>query len=279
MESHASLGARRRLEFLADRTIFTKDDRMWWFKTPGHAYLPLPYSILSDSEWEVMREWFLDTERIGGAGEINIPFMSMVIGLCYGNCIDRIVQLGHYRGYSTLLLGFILRYMGRPRSLVTIDIDQGCCEYTSSFVEKADLSDYVMVLQGDSSDPHLPAASTSYLGGRPKLVIVDSSHQYKHTLTELNLWFPALVEDGFIFMHDSSYYAVEFDVTKMGGVKRALEEWAANRNDVNWINIFNSARDLNEVAQCCYQDGCGLAIVQKASYKRTGFNAKYAAES
>jgi hypothetical protein len=43
-----------------------------------------------------------------------------------GSAITRIVQLGHHYGYSTLLIGFMLRAMGvRSTGLASIDISEG----------------------------------------------------------------------------------------------------------------------------------------------------------
>ncbi|MEY2504751.1 MAG: hypothetical protein QOG27_1031, partial [Verrucomicrobiota bacterium] len=68
-------------------------------------------------------------------------------------------------------------------------------------------------------------AAREYLGGDPELIVLDSSHEYQATLDELDLWYPALAAGGLLILHDVSRFAVDFDVTKQGGVLRAFTEW------------------------------------------------------
>lgn len=106
-----------------------------------------------------------------------------------GSGINRVVQCGHYAGYSTLLLGFMMRKMGFRRSLFSVDIDARVTEYTYQWLQEADLLDYVNLHVGNSTDKDLPDLARAYFGNRDIcLVFIDSSHQYQHTLNELDLW-------------------------------------------------------------------------------------------
>lgn len=241
--------------------------RYWWWSIPNNTYLPLPFLILNDDEWNIIHDWFEDTDMKKTTGDINIPFMSVLLGYVMSSSVNRIVQLGHYMGYSALLLGFALRKMGREEALFSIDIDTTCCEYTRSWVKRAGLERHVKIIQGDSADPAFPQEAQSYLGGAPKLVIIDSSHQYEHTLKELNLWFDPLPDDGFIYLHDTSYFAQHITGTEDGCVKRAFDEWTDAKNDMQAINLFNvSYIEKEKVAECSYQDACGLGIIQKTKH-------------
>ncbi|MBI5344683.1 MAG: class I SAM-dependent methyltransferase [Deltaproteobacteria bacterium] len=93
------------------------------------------------------------------------------------------------------------------------------------------------------------------------MIIIDSSHQYKHTIDELDLWYPALEEGGFIFLHDSGEYAKMFDSTNKGGVATALNEWLSKTSGARALNIFPPPHTN---ANPIYKDPCGLGIIQKS---------------
>jgi predicted O-methyltransferase YrrM len=238
-------------------------NRYWWYRLHDAQYVPLIFRGLTDSEWSLMDEWFTDTEaKFPSPGEISIPGISMLAGLISGNGLSAIVQCGHYVGYSTLLLGFLLRSMGKFNSLFSIDIDPVSTEYTASWIEKAQLDVYVRLHLGTSADPSLPARATEYFGLPPQLVFIDSSHQYSHTLGELDLWYEALLPGGFMMMHDVSSFAQSFDTTKQGGVLRATTEWAGRRAlQLFLINSFVDGRQSTD--ELTYRDGCGLGLLQK----------------
>ena len=84
-------------------------------------------------------------------------------------------------------------------------------------------------------------------------------------MNELNLWFPALKPFGFIFLHDCSTAASDFDSTRNGGVIRAVKEWS-DRSDVSHILLNEDVvvgQNPTHLDQLVYQDGCGLGIIQK----------------
>lgn len=236
-------------------------NRFWWHRTPLTDYVPIPYSFLSDAEWDLMRAWFEDTGiRYRSPGEANVPPLSMLIGLISGNAIHRLVQCGHYAGYSTLLLGFLLRQMGQPASLYSIDIDEAVTAYTASWVERASLAAFVHLEVSDSAQPQLVEHAKRYFGGRPpQLVFIDSSHQYAHTIKELDLWYAALPQGGLVVLHDASRFAAAFDSTGQGGVFRAVSEWCAvNGVPSLMLNAFVEGGTPGDYPNL---DGCGLAII------------------
>lgn len=238
-------------------------NRFWWHRTPVTDYVPIPYSFLTDTEWELMQAWFDDTGvRYRNPGEANVPPLSMLIGLISGNGIQRIVQCGHYAGYSTLLLGFLLRQMGHKSSLFSIDIDDAVTAYTASWVKRCGLEAFVHLEVSDSAQSDLPAKVTRHFGGKaPQIVFIDSSHQYAHTMKELDLWYPALPQGGMMVLHDASRFAAAFDSTGQGGVFRAVSEWCAV-NGVPSI-MLNSFVEGGTPGDFPYLDGCGLALIQR----------------
>lgn len=249
---------RERLAFFDNRSA----NRYWWNNHSGARYLPPVLSSLSDTEWSILREWYEDTEKkFSSPGEISIPGISLLASLIAGNNLSSIVQCGHYVGYSTLLLGFLLRYMQNKHSLYSIDIDATVTTYTQNWVYSANLSDYVKLTVADSASSEQPTKAMEYLKKEPQLLFIDSSHRYSHTLLELELWFPHLAEGGFVVLHDASQFASEFDSSGEGGVYRAILEWSDRNNAKPFlINSFVQSTTPNRLI---YRDGCGLAIFQK----------------
>lgn len=239
-------------------------NRYWWHRVPEANYVPLPYGMLSEQEWEIMSQWFEDTEKkYPSTGEANVPPLSLLVGLISGNAINRIVQCGHYVGYSTLLLGFLLRGMGQNNALFSIDIDPAVTEYTATWIEKAGLENQVRLNVADSADPDGPKKVFDFFGGRPpQLIFIDSSHQYEHTLKELDLWYETLPLGGLLVLHDTSRFAAAFDSTGGGGVFRAVSEWCATHGRSSlMLNSFVSGGSPGDYP---YLDGCGLTIIQKS---------------
>ena len=234
--------------------------RYWWFHQPNHNYVPPIFEALTDDEWEVMSQWYEETDKRDSAGEVNIPCLSLISGLIGGNGIPNIVQLGHYEGFSTLLLGFVMRRMGFKHSIFSVDIDPQVTEFTESWVRRAGLDAYVKLVVDSSDAARLPQLARNYFGAEITTIFIDSSHQYHHTLRELELWYPHLQPFGFIMMHDASAYAGDFDATGEGGVLRALREWTAVQHVSHLL--------INEEVYVghpplAYIDPCGLAIIQK----------------
>ncbi len=236
--------------------------RYWWHWGQARRYVPDVYGCLTDEEWGVVEAWYDETERLKMAGEMAIPMISVLRGFLMGSGVSAVVQLGHYAGYSTLLLGFVLRRMGRTRALFSIDIHEPSTDFTRRWVEHAGLADQVALHLGDSADPASADAALAYLGRPPQVVIIDSSHQHAHTLRELDLWYERLPAGGMLFLHDASDYAATFDRSGEGGVRRALREWLARVPAGNAILIDGNA-DLSGKDGTAYVDGCGLGIIQK----------------
>jgi predicted O-methyltransferase YrrM len=241
-------------------------DRFWWHKLDATDYVPSLYGCLAEEEWAVMEGWFAETSRNGRIAEINVPAMALLTGLVSGNGVRRVVQLGHYYGYSALLLGFTLRRMGlQSPGLLTVDIDAAATDFTRRWVERAGLDGVVAVVEGDSADLALPAGAAAALGGPPELVLVDSSHAYEHTLAELDLWAPALPPGALFFLHDASVFAEQFDPTGEGGVHRAIGEWLARSPEWSGMTLNGSVAPGADGNALVYKDACGLGILQRTS--------------
>ena len=241
-----------RLSYFLERL---DQNRFWWFLEA--KYLPSIFADLSDEEWEIMHEWF-ETYTMG-AGECNVPAMSLLLGLISGNNIDSIVQTGHHLGYSTLLMAWTLRRMGKTHALYSVDIDMSSTIATQYWIDKAGLGDIVKLVTSDSAVPQLTKHAVSYFGTTPspKLIFIDSSHQYKHTLKEVRIWHEALAPQGLMVFHDVSVYAELWDTTGRGGVHKAMKFMRLPNTILINENVVANERPF------VYKDGCGLGIVQK----------------
>jgi predicted O-methyltransferase YrrM len=236
--------------------------RYWWHRLEGNDYVPPIYAELSEEEWIVLRDWYAETDRNGPIGECAVPLMSLLHGLVTGNRLTRIAQLGTCAGYSALLLGWMLRRMNVARGLFSLDLDPAMCELAGRWINRAGLENFVEIAEGSSLDAESMDAAREYLGGQPQLVIVDSSHEYRSTLTELALWYPVLAPGGFLVLHDVSQFAAGFDVTNEGGVRRAFAEWRQEHPDVETFSLNGDARSMDALRPA-YQDACGVGLIHK----------------
>ncbi|UGX85541.1 class I SAM-dependent methyltransferase [Phyllobacterium meliloti] len=237
--------------------------RYWWFRVSGTNYVPPVFASLSDEEWSLIEAWYEDTERkFENPGEIGISGFSILAGLISGNGISSIVQCGHYVGFSTLLLAFLLRKMGKPNSIFSIDIDPRVTEYTADWLRRAELEEYVELHVGNSSSIEAKNAACSWLQNSPELIFIDSSHQFSHTLEELDLWYGELKPGGFLCLHDTSIFAQTFDTTGRGGVLAAADKWIDDRQ-IPAILINRFVDGTQPIDNLTYRDGCGFGIIQK----------------
>lgn len=237
--------------------------RFWWHHLDGTDYVPAIYQVLTDAEWQLMEEWYAATLEADSIGEINVPAMSMIQGLISGGGVKRVVQLGHYYGYSALLIGFWLRHMDNGGRLVSIDIDPKATAFTQLWLERAGLSPYVALKLGDSAARDAVDDSEATLGGMPQLIVLDSSHQYEHTKRELDRWVPRMDRNSIMLLHDTSTYARSWDAHGLGGVQQAIDDWLPGRSDVGYLNLNRQVGDPDKPGDLVYQDGCGLGILQK----------------
>jgi predicted O-methyltransferase YrrM len=79
---------------------------------------------------------------------------------------------------------------------------------------------------GDDRDPAIRDAVAGDCGAAD-IVFIDSSHEYGHTLAELESWFPLLRPGGVALLHDTEWSGRD--------VARALDAFCGERN-LTWVN-------------------------------------------
>jgi predicted O-methyltransferase YrrM len=221
---------------------------------------PFYFNLICHSDQELLREWFLETQKKHYFGETSVSALGILSGLILGNRLTRIVQCGHYAGYSSLVLGMIIKNLNLKAKLISFDISQEMTEYTNTWLIRAGLEEIVGLHLMSSSDPSCVSIASSYLNGKPQIVFIDSAHTYRHTLNELNLWSEQVSYGGFICMHDASIFANECDPSKMGGVNTALFEWA-EINPSHKVIAIDPNPELKQIDPC-YKDPCGFGLIQ-----------------
>jgi len=249
----------------ANRSLFlssSSEPRFWWHRLPRSNYVPPVFASLTDEEWQLMQDWFVETSRQNLIGECVVPMISLLHGLVMGSGLQRIVQLGTHAGYSALLLGFYLRRMHAQRALLSFEIDESLCRFARAWLCRAGLDAVVRVELRNSLDPASPGLARDYLGGAPELVFLDSSHEYRQPLDEIEAWYPELARGGLIVLHDTSDFAAAFDLTKEGGVRRALQEWRESHPGIEVISLNHNVAAM-ETPGLVYQDFCGVGLIQK----------------
>jgi predicted O-methyltransferase YrrM len=238
--------------------------RYWWFLSTQARYVPPIFQFLTDDEWEVMNSWYCASEREYplGTGECNVPAMCLIMGLVMGNNLSRVVQCGHFVGFSTLLLGLMAKHMQHKHAVFSIDINPDVTNFTAKWTRAAGLDEFVRLHVGDSADAKASQSARDYLGGSPQLIFIDSSHACAHTMSELSLWYPLIQPGGFVVLHDVSEYAVAFDAEGGCGVRAAIREWS-DRNGLHPLLINDFCTDRHYGDRLVYKDACGLGIMQK----------------
>ena len=238
-----------------------QNNRYWWFRLKQTGYLPDVLRILSRKELRALKNWFNWTDRTNsGIGESNIPLISTLISLINGNGISKIVQLGHYTGYSSLFIGAAMNRMNKGH-LFSVDIDPWATGLADNLLRKAGVSERVTHFVGDSASSESLRAAISKLQ-EIDLIYIDSDHTYKHAKAELELWWPSIKPGGLLIMHDSSIFATSFGNVPDEGVKVAADEFF-KRLDLNYLNLNSEVGATVDPDKLVYLDSCGILIVQK----------------
>lgn len=241
----------------AERELSPDND---WYRL--HSYDPPFLRVIPEEDHQTLIGWYTETKATyPNTGASGVEIMTLLTGLVMSTGINRVVQCGHYVGFSALLLAMVARQMGTGRFLYTVDIDPVPSAFTQRWIERAGLAEKVMVAVHDSSDPVCIDEAQTFLGGKPQLVYVDSSHQYDHTRSELMLWWEALPPGGLLAMHDVSGWAARFDRTGKGGSHRAAMEFRQHHAP-NGV-ILNSNLYPGLGAKLVYTDICGFGLLQK----------------
>lgn len=225
----------------------------WYFRgeiiiDPGFAH------VLEDEEVELLAEWFRETSDVPYIGESSFNAVSLISDLIISNKIENVVQLGHYAGFGSLVMGLILRKISCNARIISFDIDFKMTEYCQKWRDRAGLGGIVEHVCIDSTDPLTVEYARAHLTGAPQMLFIDASKQYKNTITELALWTPRI--NGYVFAHDVSAWAMGDQANGALGVSDGFKAAGCFRPHELLILDPEPERAL----EFPYLDPCGIGI-------------------
>jgi predicted O-methyltransferase YrrM len=142
----------------------------------------------------------------------------------------RIVEIGSFKGKSTICMALALKLSGKEDKVAAIDPhintkdsetvpayeEESSYDAFLSNVSRFELNEWVEPIKGTSE------AVAKNWNQQIRLFFVDGSHRYEDVLMDLRLWEPLVNVGGIIILHD----------TKPGGqfpgVRRAMNEYLGN---------------------------------------------------
>ncbi|MCH9610979.1 MAG: hypothetical protein S4CHLAM81_02900 [Chlamydiales bacterium] len=110
---------------------------------------------------------------------------------------DVIIETGVALGGSMLFYGSLVKALGHGR-VIGIDVDLRACNRKK--IEESDLSAYIALIDGDSSDP--ATIEKLNLNGERVMVVLDSNHSKQHVAKELELFAPLVSKDSYLIVCD-----------------------------------------------------------------------------
>jgi predicted O-methyltransferase YrrM len=167
------------------------------------------------------------------AGATDPTALSFLAMLCMNTQPNRVLELGTYYGFTTLVLADLLSTNSRPGRIVTVDIAAKPQENAISSIQEAGLTHVVDFIHGSSTDPETVEAVEQH--SPYDLVYIDSSHQYQSTLDELNLYLATrrvIRPSGLVVLHD-----ITLNLGEDQGVGAAVEDWIRLHPDFRYLPL------------------------------------------
>jgi predicted O-methyltransferase YrrM len=211
--------------------------------------------LVSDQTRERLEETINHPRFAGATDPFSLELLGTVLRVIRPK---RVLELGTYIGFSSLLIGDVLAHNEPQGELISVDPDEAAQEVAKDLCSH--LSN-VQFVHGYSTDPEVIGTVRDV--GPFEVVYLDSSHMYSETLRELDLIFdtPLLGEGGIVILHDSAKEAAQFDPSGKGGVRRALDEWNIKRS----YQMVVFEKPLVDSIQ-------GLGFVRRAAQPRQSVN-------
>ena len=211
----------------------------------------LPQQIL-----QTMDEMIDDPAFLGATDAEASSLLSMIVSI---NKPKKILELGTFLGFSSLLFGGILTNYSAQYMIYTVERAEEIQNKAKYYVEKAGLLNNVKFIKSSSIDSNIVNKLVEY--GPFDFIYIDSSHIYKNTSEELKIY----VEDErftnastLVVLHDAGESAKEFDSSGEGGVPRALKEWINFGENKEKFQLFIFEPPM-------YPNPCGLALIRRKS--------------
>lgn len=133
--------------------------------------------------------------------------------------LKNILELGTRTGESTIALLLATKQLGGK--MTSVDIDS--CDEAKKKVKDLDLEQYWNFIQGDDLNLNWDEQIDHLL--------IDTSHTYEHTLSELKKFEPYVRKGGLITLHD---------IISCPPVLKAINDFISKRNDIRFYKFFHN---------------------------------------
>jgi predicted O-methyltransferase YrrM len=179
---------------------------------------------------EVMNQAIF-SERFGGATDPSALTLLMMMSAIVQP--TRILELGTFQGFSTMILADILSSNNRPGCIVTVEPSRESQENARRTLEAAQLAHAVQFINGYSLDDRVIDEAARHLPY--DIIYIDSSHLYEPTLRELETYLierPMIRPGGMVFLHD-----ITLPMGEDRGVGAAVEDWVARHPEYRYLPL------------------------------------------
>jgi predicted O-methyltransferase YrrM len=213
--------------------------------------------LLSERTRNVLREISHDVSFPGATDPSALSFLAVYARVQQP---ARVLELGTYIGFSTLVLADVLAGNARPGRLVTVDPVAESRAKAVANIRQAGLDSTVTSVGGRSIDAEVVTVLQER--GPFDMIYVDSSHSYRETLQELDmLWdHTSIAGDGTcVWLHDAGEAAARYDPQGEGGVRRALDEWMDRRSGTYQLVILEPP---------VWPNPTGLGVMRRARHRQ-----------
>jgi len=171
---------------------------------------------------------------------------------------ERVLQLGTHCGFSAIVLADILNTNSRKGQLFTVDINLEAHQRARRRISEAGLNDVVTFLDGDSTEEKVLSDLVRH--GPFDFMYIDSSHTYKGTLRELEIYLGKdtfLKKHAVILLHDAGITRKKYNEPLDGGVPRAVREF---------VTRFPLKYPAITLDVPVWPNPCGLALLVKVPH-------------
>lgn len=153
--------------------------------------------------------------------------LTVLSGMLAASRARRVLQLGTFLGYSSVVLGDVLAAPNHDWRFVSVDPNPQYNAISKKYTDMAGL-DCVEYWDGASESEQIVARAALE---QWDAIYIDTTHQYEQTCKEIALYTALAQPQTIIMFHDASTHAQTLDLGGQGGVKRAFTEFLAARPD------------------------------------------------
>lgn len=181
-------------------------------------------------------------------GATDMSTLSLIGTFCMITQPTRVLEIGTFCGFSTLIFADLLASNRRPGQIVTVEPNDAARASAAESIESAGLKDRVTFVGGYSTDPRVFSEIEQL--GPFDLMYIDSSHSYEATRLELEMYLgcsPVVRSGGMVFLHD-----ITLDMGEDRGVGAAVDDWLLEHPEFRYLPL---------TADGVWPNQCGLGIL------------------